>query len=146
MLFHYTKMTEDVQRIIDQDPVRPHIPYYMRLNRNRYISGYGDPSNPGAVVCYSILDFVPQSEHELFYDDNQEYDIACLYTIWSNEKGCARKLVFEMLPYLKKEIGVKRVVTLSPTTDMARRFHIGNGAFTHRDNEVVGTVNYEYWT
>ncbi len=143
MLFHYTKMTEHVQRITEQDPVRPHIPHYMRLNRNRYISGYGDPNVPGAVVCYSILDFVPESEAELFYDDNIEYDIACLYTIWSNEKGAARKLVFEMLPYLKS-IGVKRIVTLSPPTDMAKRFHINNGAFTYRDNGH--TVNYEYPT
>lgn len=144
MLVHYTKMTEDVRKIVEQDPVRPNIPYYMRLNRNRYISGYGDINAPGAVVCYSILDFVPQSEHELFYDDNSVYDIACLYTIWSNERGIARKLVFEMVPYLKNVMGVRRIVTLSPTTEMAKRFHMANSAFLYRYNEVNDTVNYEY--
>ena len=135
-------MNSKLEKILESDPVRPHIPYYMRLNRNRYITGYGDSDAPGAVVCYSILDFVPQSELELFYDTNEIYDIACLYTIWSNNKGDARKLVFELLPYLKNELGVKRIVTLSPTTEMARRFHIGNGAFVYREND--NTVNYEY--
>jgi len=142
MIHNYTKMNSKLEKILEADPVRPHIPYYMRLNRNRYITGYGDSDAPGAVVCYSILDYVPAMEHELFYDTNEIYDIACLYTIWSNNKGDARKLVFELLPYLKNELGVKRVVTLSPTTEMAKRFHLSNGAFTYREND--NTVNYEY--
>jgi hypothetical protein len=37
---------------------------------------------------------------------------------------------------------VTRFVTLSPKTEMARRFHHKNGAVTLRENE--DTVNYEY--
>jgi hypothetical protein len=144
MLHHYPKMTSKLEKILEDDPVRPHIPYYMRLNRNRYITGFGDSDAPGAVVCYSIVDYVPKIECELFYDDNEKYDVACLYTIWSNKKGDARRLVFDMLPYLKNTIGVKRIVTLSPTTDMAKRFHINNGAVVYRENLMEGTVNYEY--
>jgi hypothetical protein len=33
-------------------------------------------------------------------------------------------------------------VTLSPKTDMARKFHLKNGAKIFRENEE--TVNYEY--
>ena len=37
---------------------------------------------------------------------------------------------------------IKRFVTLSPKTEMARRFHIKNGAVVFREN--ADTVNYEY--
>jgi len=37
---------------------------------------------------------------------------------------------------------VKRFVTLSPPTELARRFHIRNGANIFRVNEQ--SVNYEY--
>jgi hypothetical protein len=37
---------------------------------------------------------------------------------------------------------IKRFVTLSPKTQMAKRFHLKNGAVTFRENDL--TVNYEY--
>jgi len=142
MLFHYTKIDENVLRVVGQDPVRPHIPVDNRIGSNHYIAGMGDMADPDCVVCYSILDYVPQSEEELFYTDCTIHDIACLYTIWSVRKGAARKLVFEMLNYLKREHDIKRIVTLSPLTDMAKKFHLNNGAFLYRENEH--TINYEY--
>lgn len=145
MLFHYNTLTENVKRFIEDDPVRPHIPYYMRCNRNRYIAGYGDPSTPRAIVCYTLMDFIPVRECELFYDTNNNYNVVCLYTIWSYEKGCGRKLVEEMRHYIKgRDPFINRLVTLSPRTEMARNFHISNGAHMLRDNEQEGTVNYEY--
>ena len=141
-LFHYTEITEDVKRIVEQDPVRPNIPIHDRIGRNRYIAGLGDKSDPDAIVCYTLLDYVPAYEEELFYDDCVVHDIACLYTIWSIKRGAARKLVFDMLNYLKAERDVYRIVTLSPITDMAKRFHLNNGAFLYRENEY--TINYEY--
>jgi hypothetical protein len=39
-------------------------------------------------------------------------------------------------------IYIKRFVTLSPKTEMAKRFHLKNGAIVFRENEE--TVNYEY--
>jgi len=141
-IFHYNEITEDVKRIIEQDPVRPHIPITKRIGRNCYIAGIGDKSNPDAIVCYTLLDYVPAYEEELFYDDCNLNDIACLYTIWSIKKGMARKLVFETLKYLRNELYIYRAVTLSPPTDMAKRFHLNNGAFLYRENEH--TINYEY--
>jgi hypothetical protein len=84
----------------------------------------------------------PHIEEELFYDDCNIHDVACLYTIWSIKRGAARKLVLNMLHHLKTEKNVRCVVTLSPYTDMAKRFHLSNGAFLYRENEL--TVNYEY--
>ena len=40
------------------------------------------------------------------------------------------------------ESGIKRVVTLSPKTEMARRFHLRNGAREVGVNVV--TANFEY--
>jgi hypothetical protein len=142
-LFHYTEITEDVEQIIKQDPVRSNIPIHDRIGRNRCIAGIGDKSDPAAIVCYSLLDFIPEYEEDLFNHDQTpaDNDIACLYTIWSIKKGAARKLVFEMLNYLKDR-NIYRIVTLSPHTDMARRFHLNNGAVLFRVNEL--TVNYEY--
>jgi hypothetical protein len=37
---------------------------------------------------------------------------------------------------------IERFVTLSPKTEMARRFHTKNGAGVYRENS--NTVNYEY--
>lgn len=153
MLEHYTNgmMTERLREIIEDDPVRPDIKYWMRTNRNRYVTVLGTVSDKDdfrdschAVVCYSIVDFVPASEHEVMYDDNRIYDTACLYSIWSYRKGSGRVLVRELLPYLKNDIGVSRVVTLSPRTEMARKFHLDNGAVIYRDNSDYDTINYQY--
>jgi hypothetical protein len=49
----------------------------------------------------------------------------------------------ETVAEIKKQFpNVTRFVTLSPKTEMARRFHTKNGAITLRENEE--TVNYEY--
>ena len=37
---------------------------------------------------------------------------------------------------------VTRFVTLSPKTEVARRFHLRNGAIVFREN--LDTINYEY--
>jgi hypothetical protein len=82
---------------------------------------------------------VPIKESELFADD-QRVDIAVLYSIWSYKPGCGSKLVRafqETQPAI-----VKRIVTMSPQTEMARQFHEKNGARFLQLNET--TVNYEY--
>lgn len=153
MLEHYTNgmMTDRLREIIKDDPVRPNIEYWMRTNRNRYVTVLGTINDQGdirdncyAVVCYAIVDYVPAFEQELMYDDNRIHDIACLYSIWSYKKGSGRVLIRELLPYLKNEIGVSRVVTLSPRTEMASKFHLDNGGFVYRDNPEQNTINYEY--
>jgi hypothetical protein len=39
---------------------------------------------------------------------------------------------------------VKAIVTLSPQTELAKRFHLKNGAKVHRQNPT--SVNYEYYS
>ena len=145
MLFNFFDIDDRLRKYIGDDPVRPHISIEDRLGgNNRFIAGYGTFEDPEAIVCYCLLDFVPKFECELLYDDNQVHDVACLYTIWSYKKGSGRKLVEAIVPYLREQYSVKRIITLSPTTDTARRFHLNNGAWLHRDNSDEGTINYEY--
>jgi hypothetical protein len=88
---------------------------------------------------------VPASESDLFFDTGA-YDVAVFYTVWSYPRsitGAGRKLINKCVNHIRWfRPFVKRVVTLSPKTEMARRFHISNGAFEFRENET--TINYEY--
>jgi hypothetical protein len=43
---------------------------------------------------------------------------------------------------IKKSNHLHRLITLSPLTDMARKFHLNNGAKELRVNKT--TVNFEY--
>lgn len=145
MLFHFYNIDDRLRKYIQDDPVRPEIAIEDRMaGNNRFIAGFGSPEDPGAIVCYCLVDFVPKYESELFYEDNAIHDVACLYTIWSYKKGAGRQLIEAMVPFLKVEYSIKRIVTLSPTTEMARKFHLNNGAWMYRDNSDEGTVNYEY--
>jgi len=52
-------------------------------------------------------------------------------------------LIREAQLYIKEnKQSIKRWVTLSPKTEMARVFHHKNGAFTLQEN--LETINYEY--
>ena len=55
----------------------------------------------------------------------------------------AEKLFQCVVDWIKEnKPNVKRYITLSPKTDMARRFHTRNGAVELQQNK--DTVNYEY--
>jgi hypothetical protein len=88
---------------------------------------------------------VPASESDLFFDTGT-YDVAVFYTVWSYPRsvnGAGRKLINKAVDHIRWfKPFVERVVTLSPKTEMARRFHTLNGAFEFRENET--TINYEY--
>lgn len=65
------------------------------------------------------------------------------YTIWSYEKGCGRDLINKASEYIKLEYPqIQNLVTLSPKTEMAEKFHIRNGAWKFRENPE--TINYAY--
>ena len=65
------------------------------------------------------------------------------YTLWSYAPGAGRELALNIVDHVKNNFPhVKRIVTLSPKTEMARRFHLKNGAFELRVNPE--TINFEY--
>ena len=68
--------------------------------------------------------------------------IAIAYTVWSKKKGGGKLIVKEAFKKLKKSNHLNRLVTLSPLTDMARNFHLSNGAKELQVNKE--TQNFEY--
>ena len=68
--------------------------------------------------------------------------IAIAYTVWSKKKGGGRAIVNEVYKMIKRSSHLNRLVTLSPLTDMARNFHLKNGAKELQVNEK--SQNFEY--
>ena len=68
-------------------------------------------------------------------------NIAVFYTVWSKEKGMGRKILFEVLDIMK-ERNYSKYITLSPKTEMAKRFHFSNGATLLQENN--NSYNFEY--
>ena len=74
--------------------------------------------------------------------DQKIGQIAIAYTIWSKKKGGGKLIVKEIFKMIKKSNHLNRLITLSPLTDMARKFHLHNGAIEIQVNDE--TQNFEY--
>ena len=142
MLKFITDITDPLLQFIKDDPVRPEIPVDFRVSPNRFVSGLVDGENPSAMVCVSLCDQVPSSVSELTQEALAP-TTAIFYTIWSYAPGAGKELLLQTVEEIKQQFPtITRFVTLSPKTEMAKRFHTKNGAITLRENE--DTVNYEY--
>ena len=74
--------------------------------------------------------------------DYQVGKIAIAYTVWSKKRGGGKLIVKEVFKLIKKTHLLNRLITLSPLTEMARKFHLSNGAVQIQVNET--TQNFEY--
>src|SRR5210317_1149978 len=74
--------------------------------------------------------------------DQNNGQIAIAYTVWSKKKGGGKLIVKEVFKKIKKSNHLNRLVTLSPLTEMATKFHSKNGAKLLQVNE--DTQNFEY--
>lgn len=128
---------------IKDDPVRPEIPTDFRVSDGRIVAALTDEEqNPEAMVCVSFHDFIPSNVKEL-NNITQLPTTAIFYTIWSYKPGKGQELLFQAVKKIQEQYpSVTRFVTLSPKTNMARRFHLKNGAIVFREN--IETINYEY--
>jgi hypothetical protein len=137
-------ITENSNPLLDylkDDPVRPEIPRDFRVSGHRFVSALVD-GIPKAIVCVSLHDFVPASVEDL-YTNTEVPTTAIFYTIWSYASGAGVELLRKTVAEIQQRYpSITRFVTLSPKTEMARRFHIKNGAVVFRENEY--TINYEY--
>ena len=141
MLYVINDVNNPLIRLIKDDPVRPEISAEDRVSKNKEILVLIEDDTPSAAVCISYQNSVPKTTDELIGEDNPT--IAIFYTIWSYKKEAGKRLLFAAKDYIKdSKVTVKRFVTLSPQTDMARKFHTGNGAFELSYNET--SVNFEY--
>lgn len=129
--------------LIEDDPVRPEIPITARVGKfGEIIIGVDEQDEPTAVVCVKYCNKVPSTVEQLLSDPGKN-EVAVFYTIWSYRSGAGGDLIFKARAYIEKtRPEITRFVTLSPQTNMARRFHLKNGAQVFREND--STVNYEY--
>jgi hypothetical protein len=142
MLHTITSITEDLETLIKDDPVRPEIPLTDRVNTNSrmYVLKNGDKTE--AVTCVKFLNSIPEAVEDMA-GLVESATTAVFYTIWSYAAGAGRTLIQEAQKSIEAEFpGIETYVTLSPKTEMARRFHLKNGAGVYRENST--TVNYIY--
>ena len=137
----------------EKDPVRPELDNEFRTNYGRKIFGVKYKNEIHAVMCFAFTNKIPKNVKELdllskdaFLQSAQRGQkvgkIAIAYTVWSTKKGGGKLIVKEVFKVIKKSNHLNRLVTLSPLTEMARNFHLRNGAVEVQINET--TQNFEY--
>ena len=142
MLQAITNLTEEIVKLLKDDPVRPEIPADQRVNSNSRIYMLKEGDQAQAITCVKFLDTVPAAVEDLVGLAGHA-TTAVFYTIWSYTPGAGRDLIVEAQKSIKQEFpDINTYVTLSPKTEMARRFHLKNGAGVYRENST--TINYIY--
>ena len=140
MLECITHLDDPRTAIIRDDPVRPNIALEDRINDRAKIYLWCEQDRIRSAVCVALCDAVPDSEHTLLTTPVGDLTVAVAYTIWSYSAGAAQQLIFALRDQLPDSI--VKMVTLSPQTEMARKFHERNGAKLVREN--ADTWNFEY--
>ena len=138
---------------INKDPIRPDVSLEWRKQYGRKIYGLKFDNEIVAVMCFAFTNEVPSTLTELdFFSKGANLEamhragvqgkIAVAYTVWSLKKGGGKKIVKEVYKMIKQSNHLNRLVTLSPYTEMATRFHTTNGAKLLRKN--LWSQNFEY--
>ena len=136
-----------------EDPIRPQLDNKFRKSYGRKIYGVEYKGEIHAIMCFAYTNEVPRSveeldkfSHDAFLQsamrDQNNGQIAIAYTVWSKKKGGGKLIVKEVFKKIKKSNHLNRLVTLSPLTEMATKFHSKNGAKLLQVNE--DTQNFEY--
>jgi len=142
MLHTITTISDDLASLIKDDPVRPEIPLSDRVNSNSRIYMLKDGDETLAVTCVKFLETIPSAVDDLVMLIGSA-TTAVFYTIWSYTAGSGRELIVEAQKSIESEFPeIQTYVTLSPKTEMARRFLLKNGARELREN--TDTINYIY--
>lgn len=144
LLHRITNIDDELCRVVADDPVRPEIPLEFRISNSSEIFVLLDSeARPTAAVCAAYRESVPEDVYALFREPAVVPNVAVFYTIWSYQSGAGRDLITSACAWIKdNRKNINTYVTLSPPTEMARRFHLKNGADVFRVNS--DTVNYLY--
>lgn len=141
----FTAITAHTDRwipVLEADPVRPHISHWERVAANRECFVVHDGIFVKSVLCCAYVGNVPASE-EMMLREWHSFGVACFYSVWSFKKGYGRSVLNQALTYIRwNRPRVFRAVTLSPKTELARSFHLSNGARVLQEND--DSVNFEY--
>ena len=138
---------------VEEDPVRPELDIVFRRSYGRKIYGVMYKKEICAIMCFGFTDEIPKTVKELDLMTRDAYlksaqrsqnigQIAIAYTVWSKKRGGGKLIVKKVFEMIKKSNHLNRLITLSPLTDMARNFHLNNGAIELQVNEE--TQNFEY--
>ena len=138
---------------ITEDPVRPELDVVFRRSYGRKIFGVKYNKEICAIMCFGFTNEIPKTVKELDLMTRDAYlksaqrdqnigKIAIAYTIWSKKRGGGKLIVKEVFKMIKKSNHLNRLITLSPLTEMARNFHLNNGAIELQVNDE--TQNFEY--
>ena len=140
-----TDLSHTLLSFIKDDPVRPEISTEFRVSEGRVVAALTDEEQqPEAMVCVSFHDFIPEDVEGL-KKTSRVPTTAIFYTVWSYKSGKGSELLYRAVKGIQAQYpSVTRFVTLSPKTNLARRFHLKNGAIIFREN--IDTTNYEYLT
>jgi len=136
-----------------KDPVRPELDNIFRTSYGRKIYGVKFKGEICAVMCFAFTNKIPKSVKELDLMSKDAFlqsanrdqkigKIAIAYTVWSTKKGGGKLIVKQVFKMVKKSNHLNRLITLSPLTEMARNFHLRNGAEEIQVNNE--TQNFEY--
>ena len=147
------KLVELKECNTDEDPVRPELDNKFRTGYGRKIFGVEYQGEIHAVMCFAYTNEIPKSVEELeklstdaflqtAMRDQSGGQIAIAYTVWSKKKGGGKLIVKEVFKMIKKSNHLNRLITLSPLTEMATKFHLRNKAKLISVNET--TQNFEY--
>ena len=144
MLHIISSSSDPLVQLIKDDPVRPEISLDFRISESsEIIVAQDEYGKPTAVVCVLYRDSVPRSREELLEYASYAPSVAVFYTIWSYVPGAGRRLIVAARSHIQTSRShIKKYVTLSPPTEMARVFHLRNGAQVLNINE--DSVNYSY--
>ena len=136
-----------------KDPVRSELDNNFRTSYGRKIYGVKYKGEIHAVMCFAFTNQIPKTVKELDLMSKDAFlqsatrdqkigKIAIAYTVWSTKKGGGKLIVKQVFKMIKKSNHLNRLVTLSPLTEMARNFHLNNGAKEVQVNNE--TQNFEY--
>lgn len=129
-------------KVLEKDPVRPNITFWERIASNRECFAVHESIIIKSVLCAAYIGRVPENESEVL-GDWTSFNVACFYSVWSFQPGYGRKIIRSAMNHIKwNRPYVTQAVTYSPKTEMARRFHLNNGAKLIRENE--DSYNFEY--
>ena len=145
--FNWIKKAELVQLNeinTNDDPIRPEITNDFRISQGRKMFGLKYREEIEGVVCIAFTNEIPTTikELELMSKNENEGKIAIAYTLWSLKKGAGKKIMKELLKYMKEKNQIDGVMTLSPLTPVATHYHIRNGAKLIKINPT--SQNFEY--
>ena len=139
---------------VTEDPVRPELSLEFRQAYGRKIYGIRDEEGDiAAVMCFAFTHGIPKSVEDMdamskdaamqaVHRAGVQGSIAIAYTVWAKKKGGGKHMVNEVYKMIKESHHIDRLITLSPLTDMARKFHLKNGAKEVQVN--LTTQNFEY--